>query len=236
MKKGNKQLINNQSFSISNIKPFDLLSNNQIKLLEKENTFYICTKGYVLFKEGTRLSHIYLLLSGICKTFITGFEGKEQIIRFKKKSNLVGLNSLINDDISEVGCSIIHDAVICQISGDEFLKTLQHNAAFAFEVMKEECKERCETNIFLTDIAQKSVKERLAEILIYLYKSFGITSEGFLNISLSREEIANLVGTATESIIRLLSQFKNENLIEIHGRNIKLLNPTKLERIGHVYF
>jgi CRP-like cAMP-binding protein len=82
--------------------------------------------------------------------------------------------------------------------------------------------------------AQKTVRERLAEILLLLEQKLGVDPEGFIKISLTREEIANIIGTATESAIRLISEFKQDSLIEVDGRNIKILNHDKLMKLGHV--
>ena len=86
----------------------------------------------------------------------------------------------------------------------------------------------------VTFLAQKTVRERLAEILILLEQKLGTDPEGFIKISLTREEIANLIGTATESAIRLISEFKQDDLIVVEGRNIKILNREKLIKLGHV--
>ena len=64
----------------------------------------------------------------------------------------------------------------------------------------------------------------------------GRDPEGFIRLTLTREEIANLIGTATESAIRLISEFKSDGLIEVEGRNIKVLNPDRLKKLGHVDF
>ena len=78
------------------------------------------------------------------------------------------------------------------------------------------------------------MRERLAEVLLLLEQKLGTDPEGFIKISLTREEIANLIGTATESAIRLISEFKSDQLIEVDGRNFKLLNREKLIKLGHV--
>ena len=96
------------------------------------------------------------------------------------------------------------------------------------------CKELGEANSYITDIAQKTVKERLAEILIHLDGEFGHDNEGILMISLTREELSNIVGTATESIIRLLSEFKNTGLIKLNGRKIKILDKPGLKYIANI--
>jgi CRP-like cAMP-binding protein len=100
--------------------------------------------------------------------------------------------------------------------------------------MKLTCKELGEANSYLTDIAQKTVKERLAEVLLHLVEEFGSDQEGILRISLTREELSNIVGTATESIIRLLSEFKGDGLIALSGRKIKILDKPGLKNIANI--
>ena len=97
------------------------------------------------------------------------------------------------------------------------------------------CHELGEANSFITDIAQKTVRERLAEVILFLVADFGLDEEHFLNITLTREELANIVGTATESVIRLLSEFKSDKLVELSGRKIKILNTPGLEKISNFF-
>jgi CRP-like cAMP-binding protein len=79
------------------------------------------------------------------------------------------------------------------------------------------------------------VRERLAEILLFLVNDFGLDNQDYLQISLTREELANIVGTATESVIRLLSEFKSDRLVELNGRKIRILNRKGLEKISNVF-
>ena len=101
-------------------------------------------------------------------------------------------------------------------------------------LMQLTCKELGEANNFITDIAQKTVRERLAEILLLLKDRFDLDEDQVLKISLTREELANLVGTATESVIRLLSEFKSDELIELQGRKIKILNLPGLHKVANL--
>ena len=102
------------------------------------------------------------------------------------------------------------------------------------ELMQLTCKELGEANAYITDIAQKTVRERLAEILVHLKNDFGLDDNDILQISLTREELANIVGTATESVIRLLSEFKSDGLVEHNGRKIKILDIKGLTRIANI--
>jgi CRP-like cAMP-binding protein len=101
--------------------------------------------------------------------------------------------------------------------------------------MKLTCHELGEANSYITDIAQKTVRERLAEVLLQLIKDFGLDDQKYMKISLTREELANIVGTATESVIRLLSEFKSDKLVELNGRKIKIINSKGLEKISNVF-
>ena len=94
------------------------------------------------------------------------------------------------------------------------------------------CKELGDANRYIRDIAQKSVKERLAESLLLLAKEFGMENDGTLKLNITREDLSNFVGTATETVIRLLSDYKAEGLVEAKGRKIKLLNIEKMKTIA----
>jgi CRP-like cAMP-binding protein len=96
------------------------------------------------------------------------------------------------------------------------------------------CRELREANDYITDIAQKTVRERLAEVLLLLKENFDLDNQNTLQISLTREELANMVGTATESVIRLLSEFKQDKMIELQGRKIKFLDIPSLRRVANI--
>ena len=103
---------------------------------------------------------------------------------------------------------------------------------FAYEMMQIACKELGDANRYIKDIAQKSVKSRLSEILLLIAGDFGLEEDGTLKLSVTREDLSNFVGTATETLIRLLSDLKNEGLLESKGRKIKLLDIDKLKKLA----
>ena len=124
---------------------------------------------------------------------------------------------------------------MCFIPAEILITLIKSNPAFSLELLKLACHELGEANSFITDIAQKTVRERLAEILLLLMNDFGIDEQNNLKISLTREELANIVGTATESVIRLLSEFKSDKLVELNGRKIRILNKKGLVKISNVF-
>jgi CRP-like cAMP-binding protein len=214
---------------------FKKLSPEQIEYATNNKSCSVVKKGTVLYQEGNRISGIYCINKGVLKIYKTGTEGKEQIIKFAKKGDVIGYRSVI---ISEPACTsvkVIEDAVLCFISSQELYHLLRENSEFGIEMLQIACKELGEANDYITDIAQKSVKERLAEILLHLKDEFGVNNEEVINLNLTREELANIIGTATESVIRLLSEFKSDGIIELQGRKIKILDASKLKKISNIF-
>ncbi len=191
-------------------------------------------RGSIIYREGSRMKGFYCVHSGIVKIYKTGFDGKEQIVRFAKPADLIGYRSVVSNEPACTTAEILQEATLCHIPTDILLHLVKTNGEFAVALMKLTCKELGEANAYITDIAQKTVKERLAEILIHLDWEFGTDDLGILNISLTREELSNIVGTATESIIRLLSEFKNEGALELNGRKIKILDKPGLKYIANI--
>jgi len=191
-------------------------------------------RGSIIYQEGNRMKGFYCVQSGIIKIYQTGFDGKEQIIRFAKPGDIIGYRSVVSNEPACTTTEVIEESVLCHIPTEILLSLVKNNGNFAVELIKLTCKELGEANSYITDIAQKTVKERLAEILIHLDDEFGEDAQGILKISLTREELSNIVGTATESIIRLLSEFKNKAYIEINGRKIKILDKPGLKYIANI--
>lgn len=214
---------------------FRKLTPEQLEYLDNYKSCVMIKKGKILYEEGQRITGIYCVSSGVLKVYKTGVEGKEQIIKFAKNGDVIGYRSVVNNEPACTSVKAIEDSTLCHIPTNELFKLLRENADFAIEMLHIACAELDESNRYLTDIAQKSVKERLAEILLKLKDEFGVDNENMINLNLKRDELANIIGTANESVIRLLSEFKNDGLIEINGRRIKLLDESKLKKICNHY-
>jgi CRP-like cAMP-binding protein len=177
---------------------------------------------------------VYCISQGVVKLYKTGIDGREQIIRFAQKGDIIGYRSILSQELACTTAKVIEDAVLCFISASLFFNMVKDNSDFSMQIMKLSLKELGEANKFIIDIAQKTVRERLAEVLILLKDTFLLDNEKYLQVSLTREELANLVGTATESVIRLLSEFKSDKYIELNGRRIKILNIDALKKLGGI--
>jgi CRP/FNR family transcriptional regulator, polysaccharide utilization system transcription regulator len=214
---------------------FKYLKPDEVTEINFEKDFRQYKRGDILYQEGNRISGFYCINSGIIKVFKTGFDGKEQIIRFAKKGEIIAYRSVLSNELACTSAKVIEDCQVCFIPSEILISFIKTNPTFALELIKLACHELGEANSFITDIAQKTVRERLAEVLLLLVNDFGLDNQQFLKISLTREELANIVGTATESVIRLLSEFKSDKLVELNGRRIKIINIKGLEKISNVF-
>jgi CRP-like cAMP-binding protein len=215
---------------------FKHLSPKELDIIPLEDGPMVYKRNEIIYEEGGRINGFYCLVRGIIKIYKTGFDGKDQIIRFAKPGDIMGFRSTITGELACTTTKVIEDASICYIPGELVKSFVKSNGEFAMDLLELACQELGESNDYLTDIAQKSVRERLAEVLIHLKWTFNLDKENFLQISLTREELANIVGTATESVIRLLSEFRQDRLIELHGRRIKILDETKLIKISNMHY
>lgn len=214
---------------------FKNLGDADLKHISEIKTCVSFKKGQVIMHEGARPQGVYCVHSGKAKMYKMGAEGKEQIIRFMTKGDLIGYRSILSDETITASISALDDTFACYIPKSSFFEVIARNPKFSLNILEKACHELGQTSKIITSLAQKTVRERLAEILLILRTTFGETEEGYLDILLTREEIANMVGTATESAIRLLSEFKEEELIRTSGRKIKVLDPIKLRQIAAVY-
>jgi CRP-like cAMP-binding protein len=214
---------------------FRHLSEEEISMVNSVKNSEIHKRGTILYHEGNRINGFYCIQSGIIKIYKTGIDGKEQIIRFAKRGDLIGFRSIMSKETACTSAEVIEDTICCYIPGDTLIDLVKSNGNFSLELMQITCKELGEANSYITDIAQKTVRERLAEVLIHLKEEFGLDENQVLQINLTREELANIVGTATESVIRLLSEFKQDKLIELNGRKIKLLDLQKINKIANIF-
>ena len=232
-----RSLINRPTDEDTDVSAFQLfkkLTEPELTQLNYDKTCSMYTKGSIIYREGSRLTGFFCVTRGILKIFKTGIDGKEQIIRFAKKGDIIAYRSLLSKELACTTAKVIEETVLCHIPYQTLLFLIQSNWQFSHHMLQIVCKELREANDYITDIAQKSVRERLAEVLLLLKENFDLDNANTLQISLTREELANMVGTATESVIRLLSEFKQDQLIDVQGRKIKFINLAGLTRAANL--
>ena len=193
-------------------------------------------KGQAIFYEDNLPLGIYCITKGIVKITRSNNFGKEQILRFAKEGEFLGYRAVIAEEPLTATATCIDDVTACFIPRQVFLDLLQSNAEINKQMFKALCHDMGLNNEKVQSLAQKSVRERVAETILYLHQTFATKSveeEPVIPISLPREDLANIVGTATETLIRLLSEFKSDKYIDFEGKRIKIIKKEALERISH---
>ncbi|QRM89879.1 cyclic nucleotide-binding domain-containing protein [Lacinutrix sp. WUR7] len=207
------------------------LSKDELVRVSNCKTSRTIKKGETIFEEGEIINGVYCIKDGICKLSKLSPNGRDQIVKLVVKGDLLGQRSLIGNESANLSAVALNDMEVCFIPKKEIVDDLSKNPEFCHSMLEQMAKDLRESDNIIVNMAQKSVKHRIADILIYIHESFGINETGFLAINFSRDDYANLVGTATESAIRILSQFKKEGLISTSGKMIKIENLQKLKSV-----
>ena len=186
----------------------------------------------MIFEEGDTINGIYCVKDGICKLTKLSPNGKDHIVKLIKKGELLGQRSMISDEPVNLTAVALEDMQVCFIPKSEVMGFFDKNNQFSMNVMKTICGDLKEADDQMVNMAQKTVKERLAETLIYLHDTFGKNEDNTLKVQLSRDELASMIGTATESCIRLLSELNKSGFVELTGKKITILDKNKLKRFA----
>lgn len=212
---------------------------NALKSLTKDELIRISNcktskhvkKGEIIFDEGDILNGVYCVKDGVCKLTKLSANGKDQVVKLNVKGDLIGQRSLIVDESTNLQATALTDMELCFIPKSEIISDLQRNPKFSMDLMQQMAHDLRDADDIIVYMAQKSVKQRIAAILLYMQEQFGVNEKGAIGVPLSREDYATIVGTATESAIRILSQFKKDGLISMDGKFIKIEDPQGLEII-----
>ncbi|WP_297094601.1 Crp/Fnr family transcriptional regulator [uncultured Draconibacterium sp.] len=219
---------------LRDIHMFRKLSEAELLDLEINSVYKTFKKRSVIYREGCRHAGLYIVLKGIVKIYKIGGNGKQQILKFAQQGDLIGYRSLLTHELACTSAKAYDDTLVCHVPYNTMLHLFQQNWDFTHGMMKFMCKELGESNTFITDIAQKTVRERTAEMLLILKDEFGLDNYNALQIAVTREDLANMVGTVTESLIRVMSEFRNENLLDLTGRKIIFLDTKRLQAIANI--
>ncbi|MCA1967124.1 MAG: Crp/Fnr family transcriptional regulator [Flavobacterium sp.] len=207
------------------------LNKDELIRMAECKTSYTIKKGEPIFEEGEVTNGIYCIKDGVCKLSKLSDNGKDQIVKLVKPGELLGQRSMISDEPANLSAVALEEMEVCFIPRSEVMQFFTQNNQFSMNVMKTICEDLKGADDHMVNMAQKTVRQRLAETLIYLEDTFGKNEDGTLRIQLSREELAGMIGTATESCIRLLSELNKSEYIELIGKKIKLLDKNKLKRL-----
>jgi CRP-like cAMP-binding protein len=211
------------------------LNEQEVSVINDNKGCNTYKKGQIIFYEGSFPHGLFCVNSGKIKIAQTGDEGKEQIVRLAKEGDILGYRALLSGEKYSCSATALDETSICFIPKQIFFTLIEKNANLSKEILKLLSHDLKKAEHKITDLVHKPVRERLAEALLFLKETYGLESDNAtLNVILTREEIANIAGTATETAIRLLSEFKKEKLIDLNGKKITFLNQNLIIKTANI--
>jgi len=218
---------NNSIFSTLTASERDIVFN-------KHNcSFY--KKGQIVYKEGDKPTGLLCLSEGKMKIFKEGVGGREQIVRMAKPIGFIGYRALFAEENYIASAMAIEDSSVCIIDKETLFMLLKQNSNFALSMIKALATELGFSNSRTVTLTQKHIRGRLAESLLFLLDTYGFEDDGeTIKVYLPREDLANLSNMTTSNAIRTLSIFANEGVIELLGRQIKIIDLATLKRISQM--
>jgi len=207
-----------------------------LETLDATKAYYVYKKGQVILSEGIPPTGLFCIHKGKVKVYKTGDDGREKIMRLAKNGDVIGYRSLLTGGPSTVSAAALEESTVCCIPQETFFKLLRADGEFSMRIIDLLTGELGRAEEEIVHLAQRPVRERLAEALIVLKETYG-TEEGdnsVLSVQLTREELAGMVGTAVETLVRTIAEFKKEHLITTEKKKIRLLDLPALLRIGNI--
>ena len=186
-------------------------------------------KGETLFKEGEKVTGIFFVYEGAVKVHKEWGE-KELIVRFAGKGDIVGHRGLGNELDYPVSATAIETSQVCFIGIEFFFSSLKVNQDYLLQLMMFFAEELKVSERKMRNLAHMPVKGRVAQALLTLKEKFGVR-DGFIDLSLSRQDLASYTGATYETVFRVLNELAEENLIKLSGKKFGILNSEKLTLI-----
>jgi CRP-like cAMP-binding protein len=185
-------------------------------------------KGELLFKEGDEVKGMFFLQSGLVKVHKRWDEEKEMILRFANKGAIVGHRGLGSDTIYPVSGTALTATEVCFVDMEFFTATLKVNPGYLYELMMFFAGELKESEKRMRNLAHMSTKGRIAYALTSLQQKFGKDADGFLNIVLSRQDLASYTGTTYETLFKMMNEFSADDILHFSEKKIKINKPAEL--------
>jgi CRP-like cAMP-binding protein/ActR/RegA family two-component response regulator len=187
-------------------------------------------KDYV-YKEGEYPKQVFFLNKGKVKTFKSNHDGKELIMSLYKEGDFLGFLPMLQSTTYPETAVALEDCFISIIPQKDFFELLHNNVSVASSFLQSLAKELTAKEEQLIDLAYNSVRKRVADALMRLQNRYKEEGQDIFTISILRDDLASMVGTAKETVIRTLSDFKDEGLVEIKGSKITIIEEKKLEKM-----
>lgn len=210
---------------------FCSLGKDELKNVSEHKVSNVYKKGQTLFVQGNHPFGLYCVSSGNIKVTKVGADGKESIVRIVTAGDVLGHRSLFTDQYYTATATALEDTKVCFLDKKFIMKVIQEQPSVSMNIIEKLSSDMGAAENKLSSLHQKNVRERLAELLLLLKESHGIKDDDGrvrIDLKLTREEMATMIGTANETLIRFVSEFKEAGLVEQEGKTIFITNEEEL--------
>jgi len=211
----------------------DAKKTGNLKLTSDEREVFDYKKKQMLYSEGQRPKAVYYVISGKVKIFKANDDGKELITNIFSKGDFFGYTYILEEISYKENAQILEDAQLMLIPKDDFVSLISTDFTVANQFIKMITHNVLEKEESLLNLAYNSLRKKVAYQILQVIDKFRVSDPETKSINLSRESLAQAAGIATESLIRTLSDFKGEKLIDIQGSTIVLMNENKLRNLPY---
>lgn len=208
-------------------------SHESLEFVNQLKNHFVYKKGDRIFLEGEVPKGLFFIFKGSVKISKSDMEGKELIVRLAKRGDVIGYRALLCNDNYHASAIALEEVYLCFVSKDIYLKLLQKNPDNIFQIIGKLSSDLMKAEERMLHIANMNVEGRIAEILLVLTDFYGCSERsGLIKATLRKEDIGHMVGTTTESAIRVLSVFRRKGLIDFEGKRLRLLNVPALRTLS----
>jgi len=212
---------------------FNELSNEELAILNKNQYCLHYKRGGEICKKGANPTSLICLNKGKVKVVRIGNSGNQQIVALRKQGDFLGFRALMGDKLYVASAIALEDTSVCLIDKKDFFKVIEMNKHLSFKIIRYLAQQLLENDSRLVSLTQKHVRARLADALLMINEFFGTyPDKDYLNVKLKRSDLAALANMTTANAIRILSSFTEENILDVHLRNIKIKDLEKLQKIS----
>jgi len=211
---------------------FELLNDEELTMVDKNKITVVFRKGETIKKQGTRMSHVLSLNSGLAKLYLEGIEERSAILRIVKPTNFIGGPGIYLDQVHHFTVTALMDSSICFIDLRVFKQIIDRNKAFAEEFMKDFSSNILSVYTRLINLTQKQMPGRMADTLLYLFNEI-FENKTFPKI-ISNYDLADLSGMSKDSAVKVLRSFDKDKIIRVSDNEITLLDPDALKTISRI--
>jgi CRP/FNR family transcriptional regulator len=212
------------------IESFRVLRDEDFKILEEKRFEVLFNEGETIFKQGTSFTHTACILEGLVKVYIESGNRKNFILALIRPGEMIGSPGLYVDDMHHFSATAVEDTLACFVERQAIEEVIRANPLFAQEMLRRSNIRDIDHFRKFETLTNKQMPGRVAEVILYLYKQ--IYRSNPLHLTVNRQELADMAAITKESTIRILKEFKDNELITLTGNDLTILNEKALRAIA----